>query len=59
MTNKPKRPKDVNQRAKQVVDLATMDEDERAALVKKKQRHSPEDTTDQAAHKPGRRGGSA
>jgi 1,2-phenylacetyl-CoA epoxidase PaaB subunit len=31
----PKRPRDLNQWAKRVVDIATMDEDERAALQKK------------------------
>jgi hypothetical protein len=35
MTNKPKRPRDTNQSAKLVVDLATMDEAERAELQKK------------------------
>jgi hypothetical protein len=35
MTKPPKRPRDPNQLAKSIVDLATMDEAERAAVVNK------------------------
>lgn len=35
MTKTPKRPRDVNQLAKSIVDLATMDAAEREAAIKK------------------------
>ena len=42
MTDKtPKRPRDVNQWAKRMVDLATMDEAELAALKEKRKREAP------------------
>jgi hypothetical protein len=53
MTEKqPKRPRDLNQWAKRMVDLATMDDQERAALKEKK---SPEP---ESGSKPGIRGSS-
>ena len=56
LTRQPKRPRDPNQLAKHVVDLATMDESERTALSEKKKdsrfsKKSPVDT-----HNPGKRG---
>lgn len=33
-SSKPKRPRDINQRAKSIVDLATMDDEERVNLKK-------------------------
>jgi transposase-like protein len=47
----PKRPRDLNQRAKHMVDLATMDESERAAL-KKKTSIKP---AKKRVHRPGKR----
>lgn len=41
MTNKPKLPSDVNQRAKAIVELATMDEDELRRFREEKAKRSP------------------
>ena len=48
MAKHPKRPRDPNQLAKAVVDLATMDEEERAALLRRQEAD--------ARQKPGKRG---
>ena len=55
MSKTPKRPRDMNQLAKYVVDLATMDEQERSAL---KDRREDELAKERFAspHKPGSRG---
>jgi hypothetical protein len=53
MAKHPKRPRDLNQWAKQMVDLATMDGDDRAALHKKLTTKKPKQTK---RHISGKRG---
>src|SRR5918993_3073913 len=50
----PKRPRDLNQWAKHMVDLATMDEDERRELEKRREAKS--EKADKPRQSPGKRG---
>ena len=43
MADKRKRPRDISQRAKLIVDIATMDEDERRALEERLQKDQDQD----------------
>jgi hypothetical protein len=58
MTKTPSRPRDLNQWAKRMVDLATMDEEERAALVSRTKKTKKE-VKRKGPQKPGKRGSSA
>ncbi len=54
MTKTPKRPRDPNQLAKEIIDLATMDETELAALRKDAQTKKPDEP--KRHYTPGKRG---
>jgi hypothetical protein len=52
----PKRPRDLNQWAKRMVDVAIVDEQERPQLVEERQSGEPIKKRSERPHKPGRRG---
>ena len=56
MTKTPKRPRDINQWAKRMVDLATMDESEREALTAKAKKAERSKTKESPQRTPGKRG---
>lgn len=56
MTKTPRRPRDLNQWAKRMVDIATMDEAERAVVETKAKKKKSDESR---AHTPGRRGSSS
>lgn len=53
MTNPPKRPRDLNQWAKRMLDIATGEVEDRTGQEKKRQKHGASDLKPKSASHPG------